>query len=319
VIGGLCGRYDVTDISTALKTGADPGQLAWPAAIEERLGVSRELLPEIALPGALVGQVTQQAAMATGLPAGAPVVAGCTDGAAGCLASGASDIGDLNSTLGTTLVFKAISASPLIDPHGAVYNHRHPAGGFLPGAASSTGGDWIPQRLPDQDLDALSRQAASLLPTSRIVYPLVKSGERFPFEHPSAAGFGWEGVPSPAECFAAGMEGVAFLERMGVERLERLGLNIGDTVYATGGGAANPTWLRVRASANRRTYAVPKHAECAVGAAVLAAMPHLGGCSQAIAAIVREGRRVDPDPELADAYDLQFERFRAALRERGYV
>ncbi len=34
IVGMLCGRYDVTDISTALKSGADPGTLAWPEAIE---------------------------------------------------------------------------------------------------------------------------------------------------------------------------------------------------------------------------------------------------------------------------------------------
>ena len=35
---------------------------------------------------------------------------------------------------------------------------------------------------------------------------------------------------------AAGMEGAAFVERLGIERLEQLGLDVGPTVYATGGG-----------------------------------------------------------------------------------
>ena len=319
IVGMLSGRYDVTDVSSALKTGADPGSLTWPAAIEEDLGIPRHVLPQIVLPGVPIGEVTAEAAASMGLPAGIPVVSGCTDGTAGCLASGAREVGNLNVTLGTTLVFKAIAETPLIDPAGALYNHRHPAGGFLPGAASSAGGDWIPKYFPHADLDHLGREAARVLPAQRIVYPLVKTGERFPFACPSATGFGLDEITSPAERFAAGMEGVACLERMGIQCLERLGLEVSETIYATGGGAASATWLRIRASANRRVYTVPEQPECAVGAAVLAAVPHVGDCSKAIGAMVRLGRQVQPDPELASAYDEGFERFQDALRERGYL
>lgn len=319
IVGMLCGRYEVTDVSTALKTGANPGKLVWPDSIEQVLGISRDLLPEIVLPGTPIGEVTSDAAGATGLPAGTPVVAGCTDGTAGCLASGAGRSGDLNVTLGTTLVFKAVADRPLIDPVGAVYNHRHPGGGYLPGAASSTGCDWINKSLPDADLDALGRSANDLLPTCRIAYPLAKTGERFPFSCETASGFGLDEIQDPALRFAAGMEGVALLERMGIERLEDLGLQVGPTIFATGGGASSETWLKIRASVTRRSCSVPDRPECAVGAAVLAAMPHVGSCGAAVQAIVRPGRSVEPDDRLAADYGAEYERFLEALRQRGYV
>jgi D-ribulokinase len=309
----------VTDVSTALKTGVEPGSLQWPEAIESRLGIRRSLLAEVVLPGSPLGQLTGAAAAATGLPAGTPVVAGCTDGTAGCLASGARQVGDLNVTLGTTLVFKAISARPLLDPAGAVYNHRHPAGGFLPGAASSTGAEWTGTHLAGEDLDALGQRSAERLPAGHIAYPLVKTGERFPFACPTAIGFGLDRIADPAERFAAGMEGVAFLERLGIERLEQLGLVVGPTVYATGGGVAGRTWLRIRAAVNGRTYCTPRYPQCAVGAAVLAAMPPCGGCAQAVAALVRPGQTVEPEPGLAEAYAQPRAQFLAALRERRYV
>ncbi|MBM4089060.1 MAG: carbohydrate kinase [Planctomycetes bacterium] len=318
IVGFLCGRYDVTDISTALKTGADPGRLTWPDAIEQ-LGVPRAILPRIVLPGTPVGAVTLEAAAVTGLPRGTPVVAGCTDGTAGCLASGACQNGDLNVTLGTTLVFKAISAQPIVDPAGAMYNHRHPAGGYLPGAASSTGADWVSEHFRGADLDALSRDADRRLPTRAIVYPLEKTGERFPFVHARAAGFGLLDIPDPTTRFAAGMEAVAFLERMALDRFQELGLSPGPTVYATGGGAANDVWLRIRATVNRRTYTVPRHAGCAVGAAVLAAMPVMGSCQEAVTRLVRGGRHIEPHAAWSDAYDELYQRFRAALVARGYV
>ena len=319
LVGMLCGRHDVTDVSTALKTGVDPGALTWPRAIENRLGIPLRLLPSVVLPGARVGKVTDDAAARTGLPAGTPVMSGCTDGTAGCLASGAHASGDLNVTLGTTLVFKAVASRPLVDPAGVVYNHRHPGGGFLPGAASSTGAEWVSKLFPGEDLDALGRESAKILPTRRIAYPLVKTGERFPFACPSAAGFGLKEIESPVERFAAGMEGVAYLERMGIERLEKLGLPVNATIYATGGAVAGETWLRIRASVNGRRYAVPEHPECAIGAAVLAAMPYFGDCNAAVRALVRVSQYVDADAGLAGAYGDGYARFVEALRERGYL
>jgi sugar (pentulose or hexulose) kinase len=319
IVGMLCGRYDVTDISTALKTGADPGTLTWPRPIEEKLGIPLSLLPDIVLPGVMIGNVTCEAASITGLPAGIPVVSGCTDGTAGCLASGASNPGDLNITLGTTLVFKAISPTPLIDPDGAIYNHRHPAGGFLPGAACNAGAEWVAKYFEKTDLDALSRQIDHSLPSGKIAYPLVKTGERFPFSSASAKGFGLDTIEDSATRFAAGMEGIAFLERSGIEKLQRLGLSISNRIFATGGAASNETWLRIRASVNRRSYAVSENPECAAGAAILAASAILGDCGKAIRTMVRIARQVQPDAHLAEQYDHQYQRFCDELSQRGYL
>jgi D-ribulokinase len=319
IVGMLCGRYDVTDISTALKTGANPETLTWPEPLFRDLGLPRGIFPDVVLPGTPIGKVTATAALATGLLAGTPVVAGCTDGTAGCLASGAAAAGDVNVTLGTTLVFKAVASEPLVDPLGAVYNHRHPAGGFLPGAASSTGGAWVSEHFGKADLNQLGGQAAALLPTRRLAYPLTTTGERFPFAVPTAEGFGLREIAAPAERFAAGMEGTAQIERLGIERFESLGLRVGPTIFATGGAAVSDIWLRIRASTMRRTYAVPEQPECAVGAAVLAAAAFLSDFTRASQMLVRIGRRVDPDTRLAAAYDEQFLEFKAELQRRGYL
>jgi sugar (pentulose or hexulose) kinase len=315
----LTGARDVTDASTALKTGVDLGALTWPPALTTELGLNPDWLPRVVLPGTRIATLSPTASSQTGLPTTLVVYAGCTDGTAGALASGAAHPGDLNVTLGTTLVFKAVAQTPLADPAGAIYNHRHPAGGFLPGAASSTGGEWIDKYLPTQDLQDIGRRAADRIPTRHSAYPLVRQGERFPFACPAATGFGLDLIPDPVEQFAAGMEGVAFLERLGIARFEQLGLPIGPTVFATGGAAAGETWLQIRAAVNRRTYAVPDQPECAVGAAVLAAAGHLGDYAAAAARLVRITRRVEPDTALAAAYDERYAAFCATLNERGYL
>ena len=86
----------------------------------------------------------------------------------------------------------------------------------------------------------------------------MQTGERFPFASPSAQGFGLDESTCPRQRFAAGMEGVAYLERLGIERFEALGFKIGRPGLCDrrrcgrarrGCGSA--------ASVNRRTYPVP--------------------------------------------------------------
>jgi hypothetical protein len=60
-------------------------------------------------------------------------------------------------------------------------------------------------------------------------------------------------------------------------------------------------------------------AQCAMGAAVLAASPTIGDCGQAIRQIVRSRHQVEPDTRLADEYDDMYESFLVCLRERGYL
>jgi sugar (pentulose or hexulose) kinase len=290
--------------------------LTWPSGIEQ-WGIPAAMLPRLVLPGTPLGRVTPEASAQTGIPAGLQVVAGCTDGTAGCLASGARAPGDLNVTLGTTLVFKAVADQPLVDPDGAIYNHRHPAGGYLPGAASSTGAEWIDVHFPGADLEALTRDAQAVLPTSACVYPLVKVGERFPFVSAQARGFGLAEIVALPLRFAAGLEAVAYLDRMGIERFEQLGLPIHATVYATGGGAASKTWLQIRASVSRRGFRVPVHAGCSVGAAVLAAMPDLGSCQEAVSRLVRLGPTTEPVTAWCARYDESYDKFRSTLARYG--
>jgi sugar (pentulose or hexulose) kinase len=113
------------------------------------------------------------------------------------------------------------------------------------------------------------------------------------------------------------MEAVAFLERLGISRFEQLGLPIGATLYATGGGAASDTWLQIRASVSRRTLAVPVNSGCSVGAAVLAAMPILGSCEEAVTRLVRLGRTIEPVAAWTERYDESFRAFVEALAAQG--
>lgn len=261
----LTGGVVPTDSSHALKTGYDPEREAWPPQLAH-LG---EVLPEVVRPGTRLGEVCQAAAEATGIPAGTPVIAGMTDGCAAQIASGALRSGAWNSVLGTTLVLKGASASPVRDDAGVVYNHRAPDGGWLPGGASSVGAGALPVVADPAVLDS---QAAACEPSGALTYPLASSGgERFPFFAPEATAFTLGKPASEADGWAAVLQGVAFTERLCLDYLHYLGAPIDGPLTFTGGAARSTYWNQLRVDILGRPARVPEQIEPALGMAVLAA------------------------------------------------
>ena len=310
-----------TDYSNALKTGYDLTTDQWPDWMEsdERLGAVRRRLPEVVAPGAQIGSVYKSASHATGLPENVPVLAGCTDGTAGVLASGAAEVGETNTTLGTTLVFKRIAEQRCVDPDGLLYSHKLPGGRWLPGAASSTGGEWLRQMFADHDLAAMDRAAQSLLPSDSVMYPLARSGERFPFKASEAQGFCEPDADSAEARYAAGLQGTAMLERLCYEVLDNAAGAPGGDVYTTGGGSGSDVWTQLRADVTGRTMHRPASPEAAFGMAVLAASHRAGDLWQAVRRMVRLERTFHPDTAHKPRYDDLYSRFVDALRQRGYV
>jgi xylulokinase len=323
--GHLTGNFGVSDSSNALKTGYDVVDMAWPEWIENELGIPLNSLPSIVLPGKPIGEISQRASVETGLPTGTPVYAGATDGTAAQIASGAANPGEWNTTLGTTLVFKGISRELKLDPHGRIYFHRHPDGGWMPGSASNTGTEWIAQDHPGSDVGALCRSASRCSPTRLVRYPLAHPGERFPFRCNEAQGFVSAGrtrgaPPLPREIFAAGMEGVALVERLAYDTIREIGLEVGDRVFVTGGGARSQEWLQIRASVLQKHLVAPELTETAAGAAVLAAAGcWFGSVSPAAAAMVKVSHVIEPDPNLADVYTERYHTLVDELKTRGYL
>ncbi|MER6206800.1 FGGY-family carbohydrate kinase [Streptomyces sp. NPDC001642] len=260
----LTGAAIPTDSSHALKTGYDAEHEAWPP----QLAYLADQLPEVVRPGTGLGEVCRTAAEATGIPAGTPVIAGMTDGCAAQIASGALRPGAWNSVLGTTLVLKGASPTPVRDDAGVVYNHRAPDGSWLPGGASSVGAGALPPGLDPAEMDT---RAAACEPSGALAYPLASPGERFPFLAPEATAFTLGTPASEADGWAAVLQGVAFTERLCLDYLHHLGAPIDGPLTFTGGAARSAYWNQLRADILGRPARVPEQIEPALGMAVLAA------------------------------------------------
>ena len=298
IAGQLCGSFEFTDYSNALKMGVDLDTETWPDWIDVDV---HERLPKVVAPGTRIGEVTRAASEATGLPQGIPVLAGATDGVAACLASGLGRVGDYNTTLGTTLIFKGLAKTR--PPNPLIYSHKLPGPVWLPGAASNTGGAWIAAWFPEVDPNIMDAAAARLLPTYHAAYPLTRQGERFPFVSQEAVALINPDIAG-AERYAACLQGTACLERLAYEVLDAATGASGGAVYSTGGGSRSDVWMQCRADICQRVIHRPACTDTAMGAAILAAAgTHYPTIQEATRRMTQVTRTFHPQSKMDGAYD----------------
>lgn len=314
------GPAPLSDESNALKTGFDILERRWPDYISGA-GIDAGVLPEVRPIGATLGVIGKRAAETLGLPTSCRVVGGMSDGTAACAASGASAVGDMNTTLGTSIVWKVIASSLVCDPEGRLYSHRHPGGRFLPGGASNAGGDGIrafcapDATQPTAVLDALAKRFSAGPPSRTITYTSAVRGERFPFVSADFEPITTAPRDDADALYRSCLEGVACIERWGYDVAAELGAECDGTVWTTGRGAAIESWMQLRADALGHAVCRAENPESAFGSALVAAMNAWfdGSWEETTRALVRESVRCEPDPRYRNAWDDQYARFRATI------
>ncbi|UUT35050.1 FGGY-family carbohydrate kinase [Microbacterium elymi] len=241
-----------------------------------------------------------------------------TDGSTGQIATGAVAEGDTVGVLGTTLVLKAVSPHDVVESASGVYSHGAPDGTFWPGGASNTGAGVLRHGLtagldPADAAAAIEAHGASGI----IAYPLARPGERFPVADPAFPGFCVDhagrarDATTAVERFRAVYEGVALVERLGLDRLSGLGVRM-RRHHVAGGASASPVWNRIRASALGREVVAVSGAGSARGAAAIAAaaLDASRPGAEGLDAVARRfsGVRtvIEPDPALAARLDEHY-------------
>src|SRR5947208_7484692 len=221
IAGRLANRRRISDENNALKLGYDPIARSWPAWLDQ-LGVPRELLPKVLVPGTSFAEIDPNAARSLGLPPSARILAGTTDGVAAFIATRADQPGDAVTSLGTTLVLKLLAPRPIFAANQGVYSHRL-GERWLAGGASNSGGAALLMHFTVEEMDRLTPQLKPQQPTGLNYYPLPKPGERFPIADPALAA---RITPRPVEkerFFQGLLEGIASVEALAYQRLALLG------------------------------------------------------------------------------------------------
>lgn len=261
-------RAGHSDMNNCLKSGFDPLSKTWPAWLDA-LGLPRAWWPRVHRPGAAIARINAEAAKQYGLPTHTLIVSGTTDSHAAIVATGATQIGEAVTSLGSTLVVKVISERPVFAAEYGVYSQ--PFGvHWLVGGASNSGGTVLRQFFTDAQLTNLSMHINAAVPSELDYYPLPAPGERFPVNDPQLAP---RLTPRPDDdaVFLHGLlEGIARIEHDGYRLLEKLGAPYPQSVRTVGGGAQNCTWTAIRGRLLNTVMLDAAHTEAAYGSALLA-------------------------------------------------
>jgi xylulokinase len=252
----LTGRL-ATDPSDASSTNAyDQVNGVWSESLLAAARLPQEIFPEIVPSTTVLGTVTAEAARATGLLPGTPVVMGGGDGP--LAAVGAGVVGPESGAyayLGSSSWVSVAADQPLYDPgmRTMTFDHVVP-GRFVPTATMQAGGgslQWITEVLaPGEGGDRFRRLIADA-DTSQgaedgLYFLPHLLGERSPYWNPAAKGafVGISRHHGPGHMARAVLEGVAFNLATCIDAFRSSGAVI-DRVDAIGGGAASDIWLQI--------------------------------------------------------------------------
>jgi xylulokinase len=289
----------------------DPATGTWSPDMIERLGLRADILPPIRLPYEILGTITQEAAIATGLLEGTPVLVGGGDYPVALLGSGVNRPGLASDVSGTSSIITLISSSPILDPE--ISNVGTPEGNWGAFVLLESGGDamrWARRAFHDNSIDyadIVARAATAPAGADGLFFLPYLTGERFGAHSNSRAQFfGLAAGHGSVHLHRAVMEGVAFAVNRHLRVMEQAtGVRL-ERMVASGGGAKTELWLKVKASAYGLDILVPEEAECGIiGCAALAAyaVGQFDTLDLAVAKFVRYCREIRPEPAWVEHYN----------------
>lgn len=269
--------------------------------------------PELKLPSEQAGLVTSEAAAATGLPEGIPVVAGTIDAWNEAVSAGATGPGDLMLMYGTTMFLITTSdqraeAEGMWTTRGVEKDTYSLAGGMATSGSITT---WIRDLTKGEGYAELTRQAAeSGLGARGLLMLPYFAGERTPVQDPDARGLiiGLTLGTTPGDLYRAALEATAFGVRHNIEAMRASGTPI-ERVVAVGGGTTGGLWTQIVSDVTGMEQVVNSVTlGASFGAAFLAARlvgePDIRGWNP-------PAEIVKPDPEAHAAYSELFEEYLA--------
>lgn len=264
-----------------------PGR-CWSQEVLRALDIDEGILPKVYESPEITGVITKEAAKATGLNPGTPVVGGAGDNAAAAVGTGVVEDGKAFTTIGTSGVVYAHSSQVRIDPKGRVHTFccAVPGCWHVMGVTQGAGlslkwfrdnfcGDYV-ERAKQLGVDPyiLMDQDAARVPlgSNKLLYLPYLMGERTPHLDPDCRGgfFGLSAIHTKPDLIRAVMEGVAYSLRDCYDILLEMGLNP-NQMMACGGGGTSALWRQMLADLYRCQVAtVTSKQGPALGVAILA-------------------------------------------------
>lgn len=308
----------------------DYKNLAWSKSWDwkwEVLPMDRALLPDLVPPAHVIGAITREAADATGIPAGLPLIAAAADKACEVIGSGCleSHVGCLS--YGTTATINTthrryIEVIPLIPPFPAAVPNAYSLeiqvyrGYWMV--------SWFKQHFGDREVytarergvepEELFEDIVAQVPPGSdglILQPYWSPGIKIPGPEARGAIIGFNDTHTRAHIYRAILEGIAYALREGKERTEkRSGVPITE-LRVSGGGSQSNAAMQLTADIFNMPAARPHlYDTSALGAAIDGAVGlrlHTDFDS-AIREMTRIERLFEPNPAITARYDALYHR-----------
>jgi ribulose kinase len=318
----LTGRRVASLNNVSIRWHYRHGAGGWPTSLLDTLNLielQAKWPAEVLAPGAVIGPLTARAAEHLGLPQTVLVVQGGADALIGMIGLAVARPGQLALITGSSHLQFAVGETVAHVPGlwGAYQDAVYPGRTILEGGQTSTGSiiAWLRRLTGDHlDLDAMNLEAARLEPGSDGLLVLDHfQGNRTPYTDPLSRGAitGLSLHHTTAHVFRAMLEGIGFGTRAIIDRMAEAGSTASE-ITAGGGATRSALWLQIHADTAGLPVVVPEVAEApSLGSAVLAAhgAGHYASIDDGIAAMVRPGRRIEPDPRRVARYDEIYQRY----------
>ena len=288
----------------------------WDRELVEMAGLSVDKLPSFISPTDVAGCVTAEAAAATGLPEGMPVVCGSSDSAVEDYGAGAVEPGDLIIKLATAGNVNSMTAEANPHPKTLTYSHIVPGMWYSVSATNAAAlcQRWMRDTWGFSDYTAMDEEAVSSpVGANGIFFHPYLQGERCPYwDADLRASFTGVSISSKRGDFCrALMEGVAFSLRDCYRTLEEMKLPV-KRIFLIGGGARSRIWSEIVANVFNCSVSVPTPGDASFGACLLAGtgIGLFRDVKDAVSRCLHVDRTISPNPDSAARYAGLFETYR---------
>lgn len=250
---------EFTDASTSL---LDLGQYKYSQTLFKLLDIEEclPLLPELIDSCQIAGYVSPEASQVTGLIEGTPVGAGMMDIVATAVGTGAIEINDCCTILGTTCCNEIVRDNYINQFDDTSGSECHAIKGLylnvIASMAGTTNLDWIIENLFQEELKECRKRSINIFefleskmknipPGSNglIYHPYISAaGERAPFYNPNAKAqfFGISDKTTKYDLLKSVYEGIAYSIKDCLSETEEV-----NKIYLAGGGSKSQYWAQI--------------------------------------------------------------------------